>query len=166
MEPVELLDDYSVAVNLKNAQRLLRVPFLDINDAGVPQSIVDANQLLLTSGVWGIGNLVYTPPETGTDHGRVWVREFKPFQVSTVDIDYYAECRSAFTLQEWIDLLISSMGFNPAVYNERQKRVLLARIVPIVEPRVNLVELAPKGTGKSFVYDNLSRYARVIAGGR
>ena len=63
------------------------------------------------------------------------------------------------TLDEWRDLLVSSMGFNPLAHTERQKTVLLTRILPCIEPRVNLVELAPKGTGKSFVYDNLLMYS-------
>lgn len=94
------------------------------------------------------------------------MRDFRPFQVGTIDLDYYIECRKHFTLDEWRDLLVSSMGFNPSIYTERQKMLLITRMLPFAEPRVNLVELAPKGTGKSFVYDNLSRYARVLSGGK
>ena len=83
-----------------------------------------------------------------------------------MDLGYFSECRQHFTFEEWLDLMVSSIGFNPAVQTLRQKLILITRIIPLAEPRVNLVELAPKGTGKSFVYDNLSRYARVIAGGK
>jgi ATP-dependent Lon protease len=166
-ETVKLLDDYSVAVNLKSGQRNLRIPFLDINDAFVPGSIVDQNDLLLTSGVWGVGELFYIPPAgSEREKGEVWLRDLKPFQVGALDLDYYLECRQHFTLDEWRDLLISSMGFNPLSHTERQKTILLTRILTAIEPRVNLVELAPKGTGKSFVYDNLSRYVRVVGGGK
>lgn len=166
-EVVKLLDDYSVSVNLKTGQRQLRIPFLDINDAFIDGYIVGQYDLLLTSGVWGVGELFYLPPD-GEERkkGEVWMRSFKPFQVGGLDIDYYVECRQHFTLEEWRDLLISSMGFNPSIYSERQKTLLLTRMLPFIEPRVNLVELAPKGTGKSFVYDNLSRYARVVSGGK
>lgn len=166
-EEVKLLDDYSVGVNLKTGQRMLRIPFLDITDANIGAAIVDANDMLLTSGVWGVGELYYIPPQ-GSERkkGEVWMRELKPFQVGALDLDYYIECRQYFTLNEWRDLLISSMGFNPAVHTDRQKMILLTRILPFVEPRINLVELAPKGTGKSFVYDNLSRYGRVVGGGK
>lgn len=166
-EPVKLLDDYSVTVNLKAGQLQLRIPFLDMNDACLSKPIVDRSPLLLSSGVWGVGDLFYIPPD-GADRkkGEVWMREFRPFQVGTIDLDYYIECRSNFTLEEWRDLLVSSMGFNPAIYSDRQKTLLLTRMLPFVEPRVNLVELAPKGTGKSFVFDNLSRYARVLSGGK
>ena len=166
-EPVKLLDDFSVSVNLKTGQRQLRIPFLDLNDAFIDAYIVEKNALLLTSGVWGVGDLSYLPPDGDQrNKGEVWMRSFKPFQVGAIDIDYYIECRRQFTLDEWRDLLISSMGFNPLIYSERQKMLLITRMLPFIEPRVNLVELAPKGTGKSFVYDNLSRYARVLSGGK
>jgi len=164
---VTLLDDFSVTINLKSGQRQLRIPFLDLNDAFLNGDIVEKNQLLLSSGVWGVGALFYIPPDGENQrHGEVWLRDFKPFQVGALDLDYYTECRQHFTLDEWRDLLISSMGFNPSIYTERQKLILLTRMLPFIEARVNLVELAPKGTGKSFVYDNLSRYARVVSGGK
>jgi len=166
METVRLLDDYSVSINLKTGERMLRIPLLDIDDAQISGHLVDGNELLVTSGVWGIGDLFYVPPESTRERGRVWMREFRPFQVSSVDLEYFQECRRYFTLGEWLDLMVSSIGFNPRALTESQKMLLVTRIVPLAEPRVNLVELAPKGTGKSFVYDNLSRYARVIGGGK
>lgn len=166
METVRLLDDYSVSVNLKNGTRSLKIPFLDMTDAGISQEIVDKNNLLLTSGVWGVADLMYSPPEDKKEKGKVWMRSFRPFQVGDVDLDYYKSCRKEFNTSEWIDLIVSSMGFNPDIYDERQKQVLLTRLLPLVETRVNLIELAPKGTGKSFVYGNVSRYARVVGGGK
>ena len=166
LETVQLLDDFSVTVNLKTGQRHLRIPLLDINDAFVSEQIVDENELLVTSGVWGIGSLFYVPPGESGDKGQVWMREFKPFQISSVDLGYFRECRQHFTFEEWLNLMVSSIGFNPQVHTLAQKMILITRIIPLAEPRVNIVELSPKGTGKSFVYDNLSRYARVVAGGK
>jgi ATP-dependent Lon protease len=166
METVELLDDYSVEVNLKQGQRRLRIPLLDMNDGFIIDGIVNDNELMLTSGVWGIGELSYVPPSPYGESGQVWMRSFKPFQIHSIDVEYYAESRKYFETSEWIDLIVSSIGFNPKILSERQKIVLLMRIIPLIEPRVNMVELAPKGTGKSFVFDNLSRYARVIGGGK
>jgi len=166
-ETIQLLDDYSVGVNLKTGQRMLRIPFLDINDGQISQTIVEMNDMLLTSGVWGVGDLFYIPPESGNrKKGEVWMRELRPFQVGALDLDYYKEVRQYFSLDEWRDLLVSSMGFNPKAHTTRQKTILITRILPFIESRVNLVELAPKGTGKSFVYDNLSRYGRVVGGGK
>lgn len=166
METVQLLDDYSVRINLKTGERNLHIPLLDITDARVSGHIVDKNELLVSSGVWGIGDLFYVPPESRVERGQVWMREFRPFQVSSLDYDYFCHCRQYFELEEWLDLMVSSMGFNPRSQSLRQKMILITRIVPVAQPRVNLIELAPKGTGKSFVYDNLSRYARVIGGGK
>ncbi|CAG1022533.1 ATP-dependent Lon protease [Methylococcales bacterium] len=164
-ETVKILDDYSVSVNLVTGTRLLRIPLLDMNDAHISDRIVDENELLLTSGVWGVGELFYIPPDGQNPKGQVWMKDFKPFQVASIDLDYFIACRQNFAFDEWLDLLVSSMGFNPVILSVEQKVTLITRIVPLVEPRLNLVELAPKGTGKSFVYDNLSRYARVIGGG-
>ncbi|MEN6520521.1 MAG: BREX system Lon protease-like protein BrxL [Armatimonadota bacterium] len=166
METVALLDDYSVAVNLNSGIRHLRIPLLDLEDAYINNTLVDDNPLLLTSGVWGVGELFYVPPDEQGNKGQVWMRDLEPFQIGSIDVDYYKNARARFSLDEWIDLLVSSMGFNPLVHTARQKMLLLTRILPLVEPRTNLVELAPKGTGKSFVFDNVSRYARVVGGGR
>jgi ATP-dependent Lon protease len=166
LETVQILDDYSVTINLKTGKRFLRIPLLDIGDAFVAEQIVDENELLVSSGVWGIGSLFYVPPDGAGEKGQVWMREFRPFQVSNVDLEYFRECRKHFTLDEWLDLMVSSIGFNPCAQTLVQKMLLITRIVSLAEPRVNIVELAPKGTGKSFVYDNLSRYARVVAGGK
>jgi len=165
-EPINLLDHFTVAVNLKTGQRHLNIPFLDMKDAFITEHLVEENELFLSSGVWGVGELFYIPPEGGKSKGQVWMRDFKPFQIAKVDLDYFIECRQYFTTSEWIDLLISSMGFSPIIFDQSQKMIFLTRMLPLVEPRVNLVELAPKGTGKSFVFDHLSRYARVIGGGK
>ena len=165
-EPVNLLDHYTVSINLKTGQRHLNSPFFDIKDAYITEHLVDDNEFLLTSGVWGVGELFYIPPDTEKGKGQVWMRDFKPFQIARIDLDYFIECRQYFSIEEWIDLLVSSMGFSPVVNDDYQKMLLLTRMLPLVEPRINLVELAPKGTGKSFVFDHLSRYARVIGGGK
>lgn len=165
-EPVNLLDHYTVSINLKTGQRHLNSPFFDIKDAYITEHLVDDNEFLLTSGVWGVGELFYIPPDTERGKGQVWMRDFKPFQIAKIDLDYFIECRRYFSIEEWIDLLVSSMGFSPVVNDDYQKMLLLTRMLPLVEPRINLVELAPKGTGKSFVFDHLSRYARVIGGGK
>lgn len=166
LNSVKLLDDYSVSVNLRNGKRTLKIPFLDMKDGFISDEIVDENKLLLSSGVWGVADLFYVPPASSKEKGQVWMKSLKPFQIGSVDLDYYKECRKYFETEEWLDLIISTIGFNPKMYEEQQKNVLLTRILPMVEPRINLIELAPKGTGKSFVFGNVSRYARVIGGGK
>uniref|UniRef100_UPI0032171C42 BREX system Lon protease-like protein BrxL n=1 Tax=uncultured Draconibacterium sp. TaxID=1573823 RepID=UPI0032171C42 len=164
MQEIQMLDNYNVAVNLTKGDRFLSIPFLDLNNAAIPAKIVDENEMLLGSGLWGVGTLFYIPPSDESPKGQVWMKELKPFQIANVDLDYYCESRSHFSTKEWIDFIISSMGFNPMIYDERQKLLLICRLIPLIEPRYNLVELAPKGTGKSYVYDNMSRYVAVRAG--
>jgi len=166
-EEVRILDDFRVNVNLDNNSHELSIPVLDQSKAMIQKGIVDDNSMLLKTGMWGLGTLRYVPPD-GEDvkKGQIWMVDFKPFQSPGVDLAYYREGRRNFTLDEWIDLLVSSCQFNPEIHTLPQKMLLLSRLIPLVEPRVNMTELAPKGTGKSFVFDNISRYAAVIPGGK
>jgi len=160
---VKLLDDYSVQVDLAEGDRYLAIPFLDLNKGVIPPNIVRDNEMLLSSGIWGVGTLSYAPPgEDGP--GQVILRTFVPFQLASLDLDYFVSRRKDFTAQEWIDFIVNCMGFNHHFYTERQKGLLIARLIPMVEPRYNLIELAPKGTGKSFVFENMSRYVTVRSG--
>lgn len=161
---VKLLDNYSVYVNLAKGDRYLVIPFLDEDSAFVTPQIVQENEMLLSSGLWGVGTLFYVPRSEDNPRGQIWMREFRPFQLANLDLEYFCESRKYFTTQEWIDFLVSSMGFNHRIYSQRQKILLIARLIPMVEPRYNLVELAPKGTGKSFVFENMSRYVAVRSG--
>jgi len=162
-----ILDEYRVEVNLNTDELILKIPCLDENKASVASYIVENHPLLLGSGVWGVGRLEYQPPDD-TLHlpGRIHMVDFRPMQAATIDIELLCEQRKHFTLDEWRDLLVSSMGYNPGFYSPEQLMLLITRLIPIVQERVNLIELAPKGTGKSFVYLNLSRHVRLISGGK
>jgi ATP-dependent Lon protease len=166
-EEVKILDDFRVTVNLERNTHDLGIPLLDVSNGMVQKGIIDSNPMLLKTGMWGLGTLRYVPPD-GEDvkKGQIWMVEFKAFQTPGVDLDYYRDSRKHFNIDEWIDLLVSSCQFNPDGHYLPQKLLLLSRIIPLVEPRVNITELAPKGTGKSFVFDNISRYAAVIPGGK
>jgi len=161
---VRFLDNFSVYVNLAKGDRYLNVPLLDETSAFVSPQIVQDNEMLLSSGLWGVGTLFYIPPSDENPKGQIWLKEFKPFQLANIDIEYFCEAREHFSTTEWIDLIVSSMGFNHNLYSERQKVLLISRLIPMVEPRFNLVEPAPKGTGKSFVFDNMSRYVAIRSG--
>ncbi|EFH84786.1 BREX system Lon protease-like protein BrxL [Ktedonobacter racemifer] len=162
-----ILDTYSVEVNLRTNEYILKIPCLDENKATIEPYIVELYPLLLNGGVWGVGRLEYqSPDEREHTFGQIRMVDFRPMQAATIDMELFCEQRKYFTLEEWRDLLVSSMGYNPAFYTPEQMMLLLARLVPIVQERVNLIELAPKGTGKSFVYLNLSRHVRLISGGK
>jgi ATP-dependent Lon protease len=165
-EPLTVLDQFSVSVDLQRNELHLAVPCLDERKAGVERVIAEQYPLLFGSGVWGVGKLQYYPPDHVRKAGQIWMVDFRPMQNATLDLDLFCEQRAAFTLDEWRDLLVSSMGYNPDAYTLSQQLLLLTRLLPLVQERVNMIELAPKGTGKSFVFLNLSRYARLISGGK
>ena len=166
---VVILDNYSVSVDLQTNRLRLRIPSIDEPNACVEQFIVEENPFLLIRGMWGAGRLSYRPPTPGTKtgQGEIWMIDFKPMQIRTVDLDYYCTARSEFSLEEWLELLLTSMGYNAEVYSvPSQQLILLGRLLPLIHGRINLVELAPKGTGKSYVYTNLTRHVWTVSGGK
>jgi ATP-dependent Lon protease len=165
-ETLTILDQFSITVDLQRNENRLSIPCLDERKAGVERHIIESFPLLLGGGVWGVGKLQYYPPDGLRKEGQIWMVDFRPMQNARLDLDLYCECREQFTLDEWRDLLIASMGYNPEAYNVTQQMHMLTRLVPLVQERVNMIELAPKGTGKSFVFLNLSRYARLVSGGK
>ncbi len=165
-EPLLVLDEYDVEVNLRTNDLMLKIPCLDETQAGIESHIVENYPLLLGSGVWGVGKLEYQPPDEILRSGRVHMFDFRPMQAASIDLELFCEQRKHFSLSEWRDFLVSSMGYNPQFYSPEQQMHLITRLIPIVQERVNLIELAPKGTGKSFIYLNLSRYVRLISGGK
>ena len=97
---------------------------------------------------------------------RSKVTAFTPFQVSVINLDEYIEKRKEFSTDEWIDILINSCGLSPDAMSRRQKLLYLCRCIPLVETNVNMVELAPRETGKTYLYRNISYYAHVLSGGK
>ena len=104
---VQFLDNLSVYVNLAKGDRYLQIPFLDESTAQISPQIVQENEMLLSSGLWGLGTFFYIPPSEDNKKGQVWLREFRPFQLANIDIEYFKESRSSFTTSEWIDLIVS-----------------------------------------------------------
>ena len=141
------------------------MPSLDIRDGRVLDSLVLDNDRLLVDGVWAVGVLQYM-----SDEGTVFLTKLAPLGVSSLDLDAFRDGRSKFSTDEWVDLLINTFGLNSNSYNvgedpQRTKLVLLSRAIPLVEPNVNLVELGPKGTGKTTFHREISYHSRIISGG-
>jgi len=100
------------------------------------------------------------------EEGHVFMVDFSPFQPYSVDTDYYCGARTEFTLEEWVDLLLMAVDYNPRGFlTDREKLTMLSRLLPFVEKRLNLIELAPKGTGKSYMFSQLSKYGWLVSGG-
>ena len=138
---------------------------LKMNECVIPEYIARQHPELKGGEVWGIVTLDYLVP-SGSEKGVIELADFKSFKPYIVDFDYFASKRDQFTLEEWVDLLIRSMEYNPDAFDSfTQKLNFLKRLLVFVEPNLNLMELAPKGTGKSYVFTNLSKYGWVVSGG-
>lgn len=119
---------------------------------------------LLVGGVWSIIDVQYQYQEDPR-LGPWSVESLKPIQVSSFDFDTYCAGREKFSMEEWTDVLVQSMGFNPAFFGEREKLLLLTRLIPYCENNYNFIELGPKGTGKSHIFSEFSPHGILISGG-
>lgn len=137
------------------------------NFVNIPESIVRQYPMLLSGGMWGTIDLTYDETEVHNKKIRPFkVLAFTPFQVSVINLDEYIEKRKEFTTDEWLDILINSCGLNPENMTRRQKLLYLCRCIPLIETNVNMIELAPRETGKTYLYRNISYYAHVLSGGK
>ncbi|TNC49327.1 BREX system Lon protease-like protein BrxL [Rubellimicrobium rubrum] len=160
----KVIDRISVALNDKTDAYEATFENLGIKRVAVDSGTVNANPKLLVSGVWCIADVQYE----FTEDSRVspWNLEtLKPIQIARVDLDSYIEARREFTTEEWIDLLMQSIGWDPAAFGRRSKLLQLMRLIPFVERNYNIIELGPKGTGKSHVYSEFSPHGQLISGG-
>ena len=133
----------------------------------VTESLVRQYPMLLSGGMWGTITLTYDETEVHNKKIRPFkVTEFTPFQISVIDINEYLEKRAKFESGEWLDCLINSVGLNPESLSRREKLLYLWRLVPMVEANCNTIELAPRETGKTYIYRNQSYYATVLSGGK
>ncbi len=124
----------------------------------------------LTNGkeTWGVVELGYRPPDDQTKQkGKIKLVSFTDFCPYSVDLDYYKDVRSEFSTKEWIDVLLGAIDYNADGYEkDHHKMTLLSRLLPFVEKRLNLIELAPKGTGKSYLFGHVSRHGVLTDGGK
>jgi ATP-dependent Lon protease len=158
-----LIDEFKVETVIKHGRYNVIIPRLGINNAKIIPSLLDENLDLLRSGLWGMATLQYVK---SNNFSEVLISRFTPFQVTNIDLGEFANKRARFDRDEWIELIIKSIGLNPDVYDNEQKLLLLSRLIPLVEPNCNMLELGPKATGKTYLYRNVSHHTRVIAGGR
>jgi ATP-dependent Lon protease len=133
----------------------------------IPTHFVRKYERLLEGGIWCEVDLQYMfDEEKQMRRSPFWIQNLKPIQLASFEFEEYQNSREKFSTEEWIDLLITSIGLEPSAFNWRQKLLLLVRLVPMVESNYNLIELGPRGTGKSFVYREISPYSILISGGK
>ncbi|MFW6116593.1 MAG: BREX system Lon protease-like protein BrxL [bacterium] len=163
-----LLGQLRVRLDAARDHYWAEVPALDDNFVRVSHQVLhEHGEALLSGGAWGTMTIEYDA--SYELKGRIYpfyIREFHPFQITRLDLDDYVEKRRLFDTEEWIGLLMQSIGFSPERLTEREKMLMLLRLVPFVEANYNLIELGPRETGKTYTYRNTSSKAFVISGGR
>ena len=159
-----IIDKVSVSLNEKRDAYEATFENLGVSKVLVSSDTVKKNRRLLVSGVWCIADLAYEPNEA-RDESPYILMNLKPIQMSRFDFEGYVKRRSHFTEDEWIDVLIRSIGLNPSQLGRRAKLFQLTRLVTYCERNYNLVELGPKGTGKSHVFSEFSPHGILISGG-
>jgi ATP-dependent Lon protease len=181
-ERVKFLAKMSVDIDIKTGEVSFSLP-----DFGLPSkdTIIEdpvwntcKEDLVRGRETWGIVEIGYRPPDDcdsqfaqnkakGANKGKIKLTAFKSFCPYVIDIDYYKDARREFSTSEWIDVLLGAVDYNASGYfgDEEKKLTMLTRLLPFVEKRLNLIELAPKGTGKSYLFGRVSRFGWLSSGG-
>lgn len=159
-----IIDKVMAVLNEKSDEYQASFANLGLTNVPIGTQYVNSNPKLLSgNGVWCIVTLGYIH---GEDIKVRWeIQTLKPIQISNIDLQEYIEQRKNFTTDEWLDFMIHTVGLNPEMLNRREKFISLARLLPHVESNFNFMELGPKGTGKSHVFQELSPYGVLISGG-
>ncbi len=166
--PVKIIDLITVRLDAKTDSYLATIPSLRLHDARIESDLIGQHERMLTGGFYAEITLSYDPVIAQEKNGRPFaVDSLREIQLSKRDVlNTLAESRKSFTTEEWKFLLFRSIGLESAGLSERQKNALLLRMVPFVERNYNLVELGPRGTGKSHLFQQVSPYAHLISGGK
>ena len=165
---VKLIDIVSARLDAKTDSYLASLPSLRLNDVRITSDFVNQHERLLTGGFYAEVTLSYDPAialeKGGRPFGLVGLR---PIQLSKREVLSIAgKARAAFSSDEWKALLLRSVGLEPAMLSERAKDAMLLRMLPFVERNYNLVEIGPRGTGKSHLFQQISPYAHLVSGGK
>lgn len=169
-EEITLLTRFIIYIDLVKGVRRFGIPDLGIkiNEGQIPEYVYSKHKGSLVDGEkWGIIKLCVLPDADGKKQ-HVEMIDYKPFKpYKSVDVDFFREVRKNFSTSEWIDFLLSAMEYDPDGFESIAcKLEFLTRLLIFVEPRLNCIELAPKGTGKSYVFGNLSKYGWLVSGGK
>lgn len=160
----KVIDKVSVSLNDKKDCYETQFANLGIKNVLIDSGTVKQHQKLLVGGVWVIADVEYD--HTEDKDASPWILgSIKPIQMSNFDFEHFIEARRQFSLDEWIDVLVQSIGFDPEYFGRRSKLIQLLRLIPFCERNYNLIELGPKGTGKSHIYSEFSPHGILISGG-
>ncbi|KJS33047.1 MAG: peptidase [Desulfatitalea sp. BRH_c12] len=165
---VKIIDLITARLDAKTDSYVATLPSLRLNDVRISPELVNSNERMLTGGFYAEISLGYDAAIAQESKGRPFgVDSLRGIQLSKRDVlDTMAEARKQFSTDEWKDLLFRSIGIEPSGLSPRQKSAFMLRMVPFVERNYNLVELGPRGTGKSHLFQQVSPYAHLISGGK
>jgi len=165
---VKIIDLLRARLDSQRDAYKAELPSLQLNDIHISAELVDEHQRMLTGGFYAEVTLEYIAALASEQGGQPFrVEAIRPIQMSTRDaLSTFTEGRSQFTLDQWRELLLRSVGFEPSRLNRRQQDILIARMVPFVVRNYNAVELGPRGTGKSHLFQQVSPYAHLVSGGK
>lgn len=162
---VIVIDNLEARIDLRNQQRWVKIPALNDDRVRVASPILEQLPGLLLGGMWGTAKVKYSPEVDAS--APLELLGFTPFQVGQPKLDDLRSKRSLFTLDEWIGLLLHSAGYAASAFSSRRiQLLLLSRLIPLVERNVNMVELGPRQTGKTFLLRNVSPRVFTVSGGR
>lgn len=165
---VKIIDLISARLDAKTDSYLVTLPSLQITDVRISPNLVSEHERMLTGGFYAELSLSYDAAIAQENKGRPFgIESIRAIQMSQRNVlETLAKARSAFTTEEWKAFLLRSIGIEPDGLSERFKDALLLRLVPFVERNFNMVELGPRGTGKSHLFQQVSPYAHLVSGGK
>ena len=161
-----VIDMITVSLDIKNDCYKAEFSNLGIKDIPISEEYPTQYDRLLCGGIWCIVRLEYEFIEEDKKASPIHIVRLDPIQMPHIDIDELKEGRKAFTKDEWIDVLLRSIGMEPDVLNYREKWLLLTRMLPLIENNFNLCELGPRSTGKSHLYKEISPNSILVSGGQ
>lgn len=159
-----IIDRITVALNDRRDVHEASFTNLGLRKVVISDDWVRKFPKLLTGGVWCLIDIAYFPSDE-RDATPWLIEKVKPIQLSNFDFEQYKQQRAKFSTEEWADFLMQSIGFNPEHFGQRNKLLQLTRLIPFCERNYNLIELGPKGTGKSHIFSEFSPHGMLISGG-
>lgn len=161
-----VIDKVTINLNIRKDRYEAEFSNLGIKEIPVSEEYPEKYDRLLCGGIWCIVQLEYEYDEEDKFSSPIKIAKLNPIQMPHVDINELKEGRKSFTKNEWIDVILRSIGMEPDQLNEREKWLLLLRLVPLIENNYNLCELGPRSTGKSHVYKEISPNSILVSGGQ
>lgn len=165
---IKIIDIITARLDTRSDSYIAQLPSLLLNDVRISGQLVNENDRMLTGGFYAEIEMEYDAAIAQENRGRPFgVVSIRPIQLSKRNVlDILYQGREHFALEEWQDFLIRSVGIEPSTLSERARNVLFVRMVPFVERNYNVVELGPRGTGKSHLYQQISPYSHLVSGGK